>query len=165
MSPGPSDTGAGDEAFMRRAIAVADEGIEAGQTPFGACIVRDGRVVAAAHNAVWAETDITAHAEIVALRQACRVLATIDLSGCDVYSTCEPCPMCFAACHWARVSRIVFGARIADAAAAGFHEMPIANVRMKALGGSDVAVVADVLRDQCQALFARWADRRDRRTY
>jgi len=165
MSANLSDTGAGDEGFMRRAIAVADEGLQAGQTPFGACVVRDGRVVAAAHNAVWARTDITAHAEIVAIRRACEVLRTIDLSGCDVYSTCEPCPMCFAACHWARIRRIVFGTRIADAEAAGFHEMPIGNDRMKALGGSEVAIVPDVLRDECAALFTRWADRRDRRAY
>lgn len=154
-----------DERYMREAIAAARRGIAAGQTPFGTCIVRDGRVIATAHNAVWADTDITAHAEIVAIRAACKALRTVDLTGCDIYSTCEPCPMCFSAIHWARIDRIVFGARIADAAAAGFHEMPIANERMKTLGGSGVEIVADFLRSECAALFAEWSARPERKAY
>src|SRR5688572_18464025 len=104
-----------DEQFMRLALAKARDGVEGGQSPFGACVVREGRVVACVHNVVWATTDITAHAEVHALRQACRELGTIDLSGSTIYSTCEPCPMCFSACHWARTTRIVYGASIADA--------------------------------------------------
>lgn len=154
-----------DEKFMREAIAVATDGIEAGQTPFGACIVRDGRIITTAHNAVWGDTDITAHAEIRAIRDACRKLNTVDLSGCVIYSTCEPCPMCFAACHWARIFRIVFGARIEDAQKAGFSELAVSNEQMKTLGGSGVEIVGDFLRDECVGLFETWSARQDKRAY
>ena len=155
-----------DEAdFMRQAITQARLGINKGQTPFGACIVRDGQIIAAAHNNVWEAKDITAHAEIVAIRDACRKLATVELSGCTIYATCEPCPMCLSACHWARIAKIVFGARIADAAEAGFREMPIANEKMKRLGKSKVQIVGDFLREDCVALFALWSARPDSRAY
>ncbi len=150
---------------MHQAIEKAHQGTAAGQTPFGACIVRDGRVVACEHNAVWGHTDSTAHAEVQAIREACRALGTVDLSGCEIYSTCEPCPMCFSAIHWARISTIVFGSRIADAQGLGFSELTIPNERMKELGGSPVAIVADFMREECLALFREWAAREDRRTY
>src|SRR5689334_14139061 len=110
----------GDDDFLRRAIAVCEQGIAAGQAPFGAVVVRDGVAVALAHNTVWRDGDPTAHAEINALRAAAAALGTIDLTGCTLYCTCEPCPMCLAALHWAKVTRLVFGAGIADAEAAGF---------------------------------------------
>lgn len=150
---------------MRLAIAKAREGIGAGQTPFGACIVRGDEAVALAHNVVLRTTDITAHAEITAIREACRALGTIDLRRCVIYSTCEPCPMCFAACHWANVDRIVYGAAIADAAAAGFRELSIPNTEMKRIGGSRVEIVPGVLRDDAARLFEEWMRRPDRRTY
>ena len=154
-----------DQDFMRLAIDCARRGIREGQTPFGACIVRDGAPAATEHNGVWTETDSTAHAEIRAIRQACRALRTIDLSGCAIYSTCEPCPMCFAACHWARLDRIVFGASIADAQAAGFHELTISNKVMKRLGGSGIEIVGGVLRDEAAALFREWRESGKARTY
>lgn len=147
-----------DAVWMEYAIRTAAEGIAAGQTPFGACIVQAGRVVACAHNTVWADTDITAHAEINAIRAACAALGTIDLSGCVIYSTCEPCPMCFTACHWARLDRIVYGASIADAAAAGFHELPIADATLQHLGNSPVILEAGVLREACVQLFTDWRE-------
>ena len=154
-----------NKEFMTAAIKIATEGVEAGQTPFGACIVRDGKIITAAHNAVWGDTDITAHAEIRAIRDACRKLDTVDLTGCVIYSTCEPCPMCFAACHWARISKIVFGARIADAEQAGFSELSISNEQMKTLGRSGVEIVGDFLRDECVGLFEAWAKREDKQLY
>ena len=154
-----------DERFMSAAIAAATEGIEAGQTPFGACIVRDGEIISTAHNSVWSNTDITAHAEIQAIRNACRKLDTVDLAGCVIYSTCEPCPMCFAACHWAKISKIVFGARIADAEQAGFSELTISNEQMKTLGHSGIEIVGDFLRDECVKLFGAWAGREDNQLY
>ncbi|HPT99677.1 MAG TPA: nucleoside deaminase [Armatimonadota bacterium] len=154
-----------DERFMRMAIEKAREGVAQGGSPFGACIVRDGEVVACAHNRVWQETDITAHAEIVAIREACRKLGTIDLSGCEIYSTCEPCPMCFAACHWARLDRVIFGARIADAAACGFNELHLSNREMKEKGGSPVEITGDFLRDECVELFRSWRGKEEGRTY
>lgn len=151
--------------FMRLALEKAREGVASGQTPFAACIVRDGRVVACEHNAVWDRTDSTAHAEVEAIRVACRRLGTVDLSGCEIYATCEPCPMCFSAIHWAKIATIVFGCRIADARELGFSELTISNQQMQELGGSPVAIVADYLREECRALFQEWAARPDRRTY
>ena len=154
-----------DEEWMRRAIEIARAGIAAGQTPFGACIVKDRSAVACAHNLVWDSTDPTAHAEVNAIRLACQALGTIDLAGCTIYSTCEPCPMCFSACHWAKISRVVFGASIADARAAGFSEMPIANADMRRLGGSALRITGGVLRESAAALFTEWLGRSDRRAY
>lgn len=145
------------EYFMRLAIRKTMEGIRRGQTPFGACIVKKGRVIACTHNTVWKHTDITAHAEINAIRKACRVLKTIDLSGCVIYSTCEPCPMCFSACHWAKISRIYYGAAIRDAHAAGFHELTLSNKRMKSLGGSHLRIVGGLLRHEAANLFRLWS--------
>lgn len=153
------------DRFMRMAIDKAMDGIANGQTPFGACIVRNGEVVSVAHNIVWQTTDISAHAEINAIRQACQRLNTVDLTGSVIYSTCEPCPMCFSACHWARISRIYYGATIEDARLAGFNELSIANIKMKKLAASGVEVVGGVLREQCAELFKTWKARSDNRTY
>jgi guanine deaminase len=154
-----------DNDWMRAAIDAARSGIERGQTPFGAAIARGDQLMVASHNLVWQTTDITAHAEVTAIRAACRSLNAIDLTGCTIYSTCEPCPMCFSACHWARLDRIVYGAAIADAAAAGFNELPVSNVELKRLGHSPVEIVADVLREECRELFQLWMRHPQRRGY
>lgn len=156
---------AADEGFMRRAIAKARQGVAAGQSPFGACIVRGDTVVACEHNLVWATTDITAHAEVTAIRAACKALATIDLSGCTIYSTCEPCPMCFGACHWAGVDRLVFGAGIPDAERIGFGELQIAAARLRELGASPMEVVGGCLRAENVAVMEEWWRRPDRQVY
>ncbi|MBI3947692.1 MAG: nucleoside deaminase [Armatimonadetes bacterium] len=150
---------------MRQAIAVAREGIAKGQSPFGACIVKGGAVVACAHNGVWEETDPTAHAEVRAIRAACRELGTINLSGCVIYSTCEPCAMCFSACHWAKLDRIVYGAGISDAAARGFSELLISDQDLKERAGSPVLLTPDVLRDECLEVFQKWAAGGEKRVY
>jgi tRNA(Arg) A34 adenosine deaminase TadA len=146
-----------DAKWMQHAIEIARRGIAAGQSPFGAVVIRGDALVAAAHNAVLAETDPTGHAEVRAIRAASRALGTIDLSDCTLYSTCEPCPMCFGAIHWARLPRLVFGARIADAHAAGFNELPVSNETLRELGGSGIALVPDRERAACAGLFAEWA--------
>jgi tRNA(Arg) A34 adenosine deaminase TadA len=155
----------GDAHYMRLAIEKAKEGIAKGQSPFGACIARAGDVVSCSHNVVWLTTDITAHAEVTAIRDACRKLGTIDLSGCVIYSTCEPCPMCFSACHWARIAKIVFGARIEDALASGFHELQIDDARLKELSGSPVEIVGDFLRDEAVGLFHLFDQQPNKRIY
>lgn len=142
--------------FMRLAIAKAREGIATGQSPFGACIVKDGEVISCEHNVVWKTTDITAHAEINAIRVACTKLNTIDLSGCTIYSTCEPCPMCFSACHWARMANVICGASIDDADSAGFHELTISCEKMVQLGKSEVKIEKDFLNAECVVLFDEW---------
>ena len=154
-----------DAHWMRLAIAKAREGVARGQSPFGAAIVRDGQLIACEHNLVLATTDITAHAEVTAIRRACAAVNDIHLPRCTIYSTCEPCPMCFSAIHWARISTIVFGARIGDAQELGFSELTIPNEVMKREGGSPVVLVPDFLREECLALFREFAKRPDRRTY
>jgi len=154
-----------DRKFMQLAIKKAREGIKKGQTPFGACIVKGRKVIACVHNTVWKDTDITAHAEIKAIRAACKKSGSINLSGCTIYSTCEPCPMCFSACHWARIKRIVYGANIRDAAKIGFHELRIPDKRMKHLGKSPLKITADFMRRENLELFRMWWERADKRIY
>ena len=145
-----------DEAFMRLAIEKCREGIAAGQMPFGAAVVCDGRVVAATHNTVSRDGDPTAHAEVNAIREGARALTTIDLSGCEMYSTCEPCPMCLAAIHWSQIDRVVYGATIADAAAAGFRELQVDARLLAEMGHSPLRVEGGLLREECADLFAQW---------
>jgi len=154
-----------EERFMRRALRKGLEGVRKGQTPFGACIVRGDVVVALAHNSVWKTCDPTAHAEVNAIRRAARRLGSIDLSGCVIYSTCEPCPMCFSAIHWARLDAVVFGARIRDAGRLGFNELWVPDRTLKRLAHSPVALVEDYLRDECLDLFRAWAAAPRRRSY
>ncbi|HWG36412.1 MAG TPA: nucleoside deaminase [Terriglobales bacterium] len=156
-----------DEAAMRAAIAVAQRGIALGQSPFGTVIVETatGALVAEAHNQVWATCDPTAHAEINAIRAAASARANISLAGCTLYSTCEPCPMCLAACHWARLDRIVFGARIADARASGFNELSLPAADLLARAASPLALTADCLAPDCRALFQQWQSRPASRPY
>ena len=145
-----------DEEFLRHAIEVCRQGIAAGQSPFGAVIVRERRVIASAHNTVWRDDDPTAHAEVNALRAAASALKTIELPGCTLYSTCEPCPMCLAASHWAKVDRVVFGAAIADATAAGFAELPVPAATLAEMGRSPLRVEGGLLRADCAGLFREW---------
>lgn len=154
-----------DEKFMRFAIEKARKGIKDGQTPFGACIVRGDKVVSCAHNAVWKNTDITAHAEICAIRDACRKLKKIDLSGCVIYSTCEPCPMCFSAIHWARIGEIVYGANIEDAERFGFNELCISNNRLSRMSKKRIEITGDFLRRETLELFEIWARNKNKRAY
>lgn len=142
--------------LMRQAIARCREGIARGQTPFGCAIARGDRVLAVEHNVVRATTDITAHAEVTALRAACRAVGAIFLDDAVVATTCEPCPMCMAALHWARVKTVYYGASIADAAAAGFNELSLPAADVLRLGGSRVELVPGLLIDECRELFALW---------
>jgi len=152
--------------FMAMAVETTKKGIAMGQTPFGAVIVdKEGNVVANTHNKVWLTTDITAHAEVTAIREACKNMNTIDLTGCTIYTTTEPCPMCFSAIHWANIDTIVYGATIEDAAEAGFHELHIHNDVMKEIGGSEVKIAEQVMQEECKELFRIWGEREDKRAY
>ena len=147
-----------EESYMAMAIAKTREGIAAGQSPFGAIIVKSGLVVATTHNTVWRDLDPTAHAEVNCIRSAATALRSISLAGCEMYSTCEPCPMCLAAIHWAKIDRVVFGATIADATAAGFCELHVDAAMLAQMGGSPLKVESGLLREECAALFAFWRD-------
>lgn len=145
--------------LVQSAVDVCRKGIAAGQSPFGASIAdREGRIVFAAHNTVRLTCDPTAHAEINAIRGACAKLGIIDLSGYVMGSTCEPCPMCATAIHWARLDAVVFGATIDDAAHAGFNELLCSCQQVYELGGSKVAATSGVLRNECVSLFDEWKD-------
>jgi tRNA(Arg) A34 adenosine deaminase TadA len=153
-----------DEKFMQMAIAKAKEGVDTGQSPFGAVIVKNGEIISSEHNIVWKSTDITAHGEVTAIRAACKNLNSIDLSGCTIYSTCEPCPMCFTAIHWARIKKIICGARIEDAKKYGFNELTVSNHTMKKDGNSKVEIVSDFMRSENLELFEYW-HRKNGKTY
>jgi tRNA(Arg) A34 adenosine deaminase TadA len=141
---------------MSEAIAQARAAIAAGQTPFGAVIVQGERVVARGHNHVWAWTDPTAHAEVVCIRHAAKALSSIRLGSCTMYTTCEPCPMCASAIHWAGIDTVVWGATIADAADSGFRELRLPASDLYALGKSGVISVPGVSREECAALFGEF---------
>ena len=113
----------GNPVFMEKAIALATENVTSGGGgPFGAVIVRAGKIVATGANLVTTTNDPTAHAEVVAIRNACTALASFQLTGCHIYTSCEPCPMCLAAIYWARCDAIFYGCSAADAAVAGFDD-------------------------------------------
>lgn len=145
-----------DEKFMYLALEQALEGVGKGQSPFGACIVRGDEVIACTYNEVRAKVDPTAHAEVQAISLATQKLKTIDLSDCEIYSTTEPCPMCFSACHWAGIRRIVYGASIKDSEKVGFRELTISNQEMKKTGGANVEIVGGVLLDENIKLLKKW---------
>ncbi len=145
-----------ERRFMTRAIREARKNFaQPDGGPFGACIVKDGRVVATARNTVL-KHDSTCHAEVNAIRKASKKLGTFDLTGCEIYSTTEPCPMCFGAIHWARIGTVYYGTGIRDAARAGFHELRISNEQMKVLGRSKVRLVPGFMADECLGLFESW---------
>lgn len=154
-----------DADYMRKAIEKAKRGVLKGQPPFGACIVKEGRIITVRHNRVFEKGDPTAHAEIVAIKAAAKKLRSIDLSGCTIYSTCEPCPMCFSACHWARISKIVYGTRIEDAKKIGFHEFPIHDSTLKDIGKCPIKIKGDFLRDESMELFNMWSKRKSKKKY
>ena len=145
-----------DAHYMTLALEACRAGVEVGQSPFGACIVRHGEVLAVSHNHVWHDIDPSAHAEIVCLRTACKTVGDVHLDGATIYSTTEPCPMCFSCIHWARLARIVFAARVEDAQSFGFNELPIDNATLKRLSRSPIELTAGVMRDEAIDLYRHW---------
>ncbi len=144
------------EELMQTAIDKCREGLKRGQSPFGCAIALGDRVVANEHNTVVLTTDITAHAEVNAIRAGNRELNNIFLEGAIVATTCEPCPMCMAALHWARVETVYYGASIADAEGAGFNELQLPAADLLRQGGSQVKLVGGTLADECKRLFQEW---------
>jgi guanine deaminase len=153
------------ETLMNLAIEKARQGISLGQSPFGCAIALDGELLACEHNTVLDGPDITAHAEVNAVRAACRKSGQILLEGAIVATTCEPCPMCMAALHWARAETVYFGASIPDASAAGFNELQLPAQRLLELGGSSVRLVSGLLVEPCRELFQQWLDTPTRQAY
>jgi tRNA(Arg) A34 adenosine deaminase TadA len=150
---------------MRLAIEKCRQGLAAGQSPFGCAIARDGKLLSCSHNSVVLTTDITAHAEMNAIRAACQAVGDIFLSGAIVATTCEPCPMCMAALHWARVETVYYGATIADADQAGFNELQLPAAELLRLGRSQLKLVPGVLPEECKQLFDEWNANPNRKVY
>lgn len=151
--------------FMRRAIALSRGKMEANRGgPFGAVIVLDGRIVGEGWNQVTSANDPTAHAEVVAIRAACRGLGRFDLRGAVLYASCEPCPMCLAASYWARIARIYHACTQADAAAIDFDDQFLYRELM--LPAADRALpVEQMLRDEALEVFRLWESKPDKIRY
>jgi tRNA(Arg) A34 adenosine deaminase TadA len=144
------------QEFMRRAIALAMENVRTSSGgPFAAVIAKDGRIIAEGANRVTATNDPTAHAEVVAIREACRILGDFQLTGCDLYTTCEPCPMCLGAIYWARPAQVFYACAAADAAAAGFDDAFIYEELNRANADRRVPM-QQLLREESLSVFSAW---------
>jgi tRNA(Arg) A34 adenosine deaminase TadA len=154
-----------NEVFMREAIRLSLDTMRQGLGgPFGAVVVKGGRIIGSGGNRVTSANDPTAHAEIVALREACRSLGTFRLEGCELYASCEPCPMCLSAIYWARLDRVFYANTRADAAAAAFDDeflyrevgLPITSRKLP---------MKQLLREEALPAFAEWAAKPDKVAY
>ncbi len=152
------------EHFLLEAIRLADESIANGGGPFGAVIVKDGEIVGRGGNQVTLLNDPTAHAEVQAIRDACRALADFQLIGCELYVNCEPCPMCLAAAHWARVDAVYYAASAADAAEAGFDDVVIKEEILRQPSERHLPM-QQALRESALPTFARWRELEDKVEY
>jgi len=132
--------------------------------PFGAVIVRNGEIISKGHNEVIRTNDPTAHAEIVAIRRASGLLGRFDLSDCEIYSSCEPCPMCFAAIHWAKIQKLYYGGTKEDAEKIGFSDQFIYNV-IKGTAKTKQVTAIQIDRDECLNPFTEWQQKVDRVQY
>jgi tRNA(Arg) A34 adenosine deaminase TadA len=153
------------EYFMQEAIQLAEEGMQTGRGgPFGCVVVRRGQVVGRGNNRVTSTNDPTAHAEIIAIRMACRDLATFQLNDCELYTSCEPCPMCLAAIYWARIPTVYYGNTRADAAVIGFDDDVIYR-QIPLPPEKRTLKMQPLLRDAAQATFKAWAVKPDKVKY
>ncbi|MGH6924468.1 MAG: nucleoside deaminase [Propylenella sp.] len=151
--------------FMRHAVRLSAERMRQGLGgPFGAIIVKDGEVIAEGWNKVTSENDPTAHAEVTAIRAACEKLGTFSLAGCEIYTSCEPCPMCLAAIYWARIDRIYFANTRADAAAIGFDDEHIYGEVSKPTEHRVIPTVKLAM-PEAEAVFAEWQAKPDKVRY
>jgi tRNA(Arg) A34 adenosine deaminase TadA len=154
-----------EEKFMQRAIELAIENVRSGHGgPFGAVIVNDGVAIAEGANRVTSSNDPTAHAEVMAIREACRKLNNFQLDGCELYTSCEPCPMCLGAIYWARPARVFYGASAGDAAAAQFDDAFIFREIAQPARLRKIPM-AQVMRDEAMAAFKVWLEKTDRVRY
>jgi len=153
-----------DSDFLKQAIEISAENIKKGGGPFGAVIVKDGEIIAATGNSVTNTNDPTAHAEVNAIRLAAKKLNTFDLSGCEIYSSCEPCPMCLGAIYWARLDKLHFAANKTDAKDAGFDDefiyreidLPFEKRSLKTV---------QLLQDEAKKVFNKWIDMENKTEY
>jgi tRNA(Arg) A34 adenosine deaminase TadA len=154
-----------DQQFMLKAIEFAQQGMDNNEGgPFGAIIVKDGKIVGRGNNKVTSTNDPTAHAEVVAIRDACKNLGTFQLDDCVIYTSCEPCPMCLGAIYWARPKRIVFACDKKDAAAIGFDDDFIYKEIELSIDQRSIPT-SQLLRDQGIKVFKNWEEKTDKDAY
>lgn len=149
---------------MREAIKLSAESVQSGGGPFGAVIVRNGEIIARGENRVTVCNDPTAHAEVSAIREAAARMGTYDLSGCEIYSSCEPCPMCLGAIYWARLDRLYYAGTRADAANVGFDDAHIYEELPLAPSQRELPTQT-LLREEAQRVFEAWAGKSDKKEY
>ena len=151
--------------FMARAIQLSIDAVHSGRGgPFGAVIVRNGKIVAEGSNRVTSTNDPTAHAEVVAIRRACHELGVFELKDCELYTSCEPCPMCLGAIYWARLSRIYFANSAEDAAKIGFDDSFIYSELKQPLSGRRIPAL-QIMREEALAGFRAWVEKPDKMQY
>lgn len=150
--------------FMQEAIRLASENIDNQGGPFGAVIVRQGKIVGRGCNRVTADNDPTAHAEVMAIRDAAQQLGTFDLSDCEIYTSCEPCPMCLGAIYWARLQRIYYGNTQADADAIGFGDQFIYRQLALPIGQRTISE-QQCMRAEALRTFDKWRNKSDKTPY
>ena len=151
--------------FLRRAVEISGEHMRAGLGgPFGAVIVRDGEIVAEGSNCVTSANDPTAHAEVVAIREACRKLGTFDLSGCTIYASCEPCPMCLSAIYWARLGHVYYTNTREDAARIGFDDAHIYDEIAMPIEERSIPMTRIVM-NEAEQIFEEWQQKEDKIAY
>jgi guanine deaminase len=151
--------------FMARAIHLAIENVRSGQGgPFGAVIVKDGGIMAEGVNQVTSSNDPTAHAEVLAIRQACQKLGLFELKGCELYTSCEPCPMCLGAIYWARLSRVYYGGFAADASEVGFDDSFIYREITQPHPQRRIPMI-QMMREEALAAFRAWAETPNKLAY
>ncbi|MCC5942492.1 MAG: nucleoside deaminase [Balneolaceae bacterium] len=154
-----------DKKFMQRAVKLARNGMKNNQGgPFGCVIVKNGKIIAEGNNSVTSENDPTAHAEIVAIRKACIELGSFQLTGCELYTSCEPCPMCLGAIYWARPDRVYFAATRNDAAEAGFDDEFIYNELDLSPEKRKIPMIS-LERELATDLFSEWVCKEDKMDY
>jgi len=154
-----------NSAFMQRAIELAVENVRSGRGgPFAAVVVHDGKIIAEGANCVTTSNDPTAHAEVMAIRAACAALKAFQLGGCEIYTTCEPCPMCLGAIYWARPDRVYFAATAQDASAAGFDDSFIYE-QLRVPHDKRKIPLIPLMRDAAGATFRAWQAKTDKVPY
>jgi tRNA(Arg) A34 adenosine deaminase TadA len=150
---------------MARAIELSIENVRSGQGgPFGAVVVKDGGIIAEGVNQVTATNDPTAHAEVLAIRQACRKLGVFELKTCDLYTSCEPCPMCLGAIYWARLAHVYFGSFAADASRAGFDDSFIYREIAQPHAERGIPMI-QIMREEALASFRAWEEKPNKIPY
>lgn len=154
-----------NERFMEIAAEEAMDGVKKGHGgPFGAVIVKDNQIIAKAHNEVIKNNDPTDHAEMIAIRHAAKRLGRFDLSDCELYTSCEPCPMCLSAIHWAKIEKVYYGCTRDDAAEIGFDDKYIYDV-IKGTAEHKKVILEQIERDSCIKAFVEWKDKEDKVQY